>query len=406
MRDHTLAAQLKDAGHEVLVASMYLPLLLDRHDPALEGPLFFGGLNCYLQQVSPLFRRTPRWVDAWFDRNSVLNKIGKKASSTQAKGLGEMTLSMLRGEAGNQVKEVRRLVQWIAEEYRPDVVVLSNALLTGVAPAIKAACNATVVCTLQGEKSFIDDYPPEWRERIVDQLKANRAGVDVYMAVSESYRQSMSILLDLSPSHGVAVLNGIDVADFPVATYPPATPVIGFLSRMCHAKGIDRFVDAFIELATQPGMGTVKAAIGGSQTQADRKITDACKSRLQAAGLADRVSWHPNLNLTEKVNFLRRCSFLTVPLRYEEAFGLYVAEAMSCGVPLVLPRKGSFPEIVESNGAGILYEDESPQGIAAAWKGALESPTLSTLRENLPSMAREKFCSVRMARDFLNALPG
>jgi len=43
------------------------------------------------------------------------------------------TLAMLRGEQGPHADEIDRLVQWLADSEKPDIVHLSNALLIGMA---------------------------------------------------------------------------------------------------------------------------------------------------------------------------------------------------------------------------------------------------------------------------------
>ena len=50
-------------GHDVLMVPVYLPLMVDSGDLSAGVPVFFGGINCYLQQKFGFFRRTPRWLD-------------------------------------------------------------------------------------------------------------------------------------------------------------------------------------------------------------------------------------------------------------------------------------------------------------------------------------------------------
>ena len=65
MRDNALAKGLHQAGHEVSMLPMYLPLQLDEERLGEEEapPIFFGGINVYLQQKIPFFRHTPGWLD-------------------------------------------------------------------------------------------------------------------------------------------------------------------------------------------------------------------------------------------------------------------------------------------------------------------------------------------------------
>ncbi|MGF2075931.1 hypothetical protein, partial [Enterococcus casseliflavus] len=69
--------------------------------------------------------------------------------------LGDLTLSTLRGEDGNQAKELDRLVEWLASDGKAEVICLSNALLIGLARRIRKETGAAVVCTLQGEDYFL-----------------------------------------------------------------------------------------------------------------------------------------------------------------------------------------------------------------------------------------------------------
>ena len=52
--------------------------------------------------------------------------------------------------------------------------------------------------------------------------------------------------------------------------------------------------------------------------------------------------------------FLQSLDVLSVPTTYREPKGLYVLEAWANGVPVVQPRHGSFPELMEAAGGGLL----------------------------------------------------
>ena len=56
--------------------------------------------------------------------------------------------------------------------------------------------------------------------------------------------------------------------------------------------------------------------------------------------------------------------------------GIYVLEAWANGLPVVLPRHGAFPQLIESTGAGLLYEPESPEELAAALERVLTNDAL------------------------------
>ncbi len=66
MRDNSLARELIAMGHEAHLVPMYLPLQLDEERIDESTPVFFGGINVYLQQKYRLFRKLPRWMGPGF----------------------------------------------------------------------------------------------------------------------------------------------------------------------------------------------------------------------------------------------------------------------------------------------------------------------------------------------------
>src|SRR5947207_11201888 len=109
MRDNTLAQGLRKLGHDALLVPLYLPLALDEESAAEGAPLFYGGVNVYLQQKSGFFRKSPRWLDSLLDSPAAIGSAAKRAGMTDPSTLGDLTLSMLRGEEGKQKKELERL---------------------------------------------------------------------------------------------------------------------------------------------------------------------------------------------------------------------------------------------------------------------------------------------------------
>jgi len=67
------------------------------------------------------------------------------------------------------------------------------------------------------------------------------------------------------------------------------------------------------------------------------------------------VSFRPNIDRDEKIRFLRSIDVFSVPAIGNEPFGFYTVEALAAGVPVVLPEKSAFPELIEKSGGGILY---------------------------------------------------
>jgi len=366
MRDAGLVRALHRLGHDPIMVPLYLPLQLDGPTPARPTPVFFGGINVYLQQKLALFRRTPRWLDRLFDAPRLLRWAARKAGMTNPRDLAETTLSMLRGEEGRQVKELGRLVAWLRDRERPDVVCLSNALLLGVARSIKRELAAPVVCCLQDEDIFLDGLPEGYREEAWATVRERARDADFFIAVSGYFAAVMRKRLDLPAERLRVVHNGIAPDGYGPAPCPPDPPAIGFLERACPEKGLDILADAFLRLREREEFAAARLRVAGGMGAADRPFVRSIRKRLARRGAGHSVEFLPNLDRPARQEFLRSLSVLSVPARHSEAFGMYVLEALASAVPVVLPRHGAFPELVETTGGGVLYEPNEPGALADA----------------------------------------
>lgn len=375
LRDNTLARELHHAGHDVTMAPMYLPLMID--DTALPGleqtPIFFGGINVYLQQKFPLFRKTPAAIDRWLNSTGLLRWAARHSHMTSAEEHGEMTFEMLHVERSRLQKELDKLLAWLAPE-KPDLVCLSNALLAGFARELKQRLGVPIITFFQGEDSFLDGLPEPWRTRCWTALGERLADSNVLLSPSRFYAGFMRERLGLAPESIEVVYNGIRLDGYAPAPEPPASPAIGYLAKMTRDKGLEVLVDAFLVLARECGDTTTRLRIGGAATAGDEPFIAKMKKRIAAAGLASRVDWAPNLTRDQKVDFLRSLTLFSVPAIYVEAFGLYVIEAMACGVPVVQPDASAFPELIADTGGGRCVAARDPSALARGWQELLAQP--------------------------------
>lgn len=368
LRDHALVRALNQLGHQALMVPLYLPLVLDDSqpsgsDPAAPQTVYMGGINIYLQHTFPLFRRTPIWMDRLLNAPFLLNLAASRAAMTQAAQLGELTQSLLRTENGEQEKELTRLIAHLKSE-APDVVCLSNALLIGVVRRIKRELNVPVVCTLQGEDSFLDALPSPYRDHCWQELAMRAADVDAFVPVSHYYARVMHKRLHLTPGRIHVVHNGIDTDGLAPTKQPPSRPVIGFLARMCRGKGLHTLIEAFIMLKRRGRIENLRLRVAGAQTATDHTFVHQQIDKLKLRHLVADVDWLPNIDRTAKINFLQSLSVLSVPATYGESFGLYVIEALACGVPVVQPDHGAFGELLAATNGGILCRPDDPVDLA------------------------------------------
>lgn len=368
IHDNALATALQDLGHEVALLPTYTPLRTDEENVS-DSHLFYGAINVYLQQKSRFFRRAPRRIDRLLDRRGLLSWVSRLGASTDPSGLGALTLEVLRGESGAQRKELDKLVEWLAASYRPDIVVLTNSLLLGMARRIRVELAVPVVVSVQGEDLFIGKLPERERSRVLAELRRRAADADLFLAPSRYYAEHMGQLLGIATTRLRVVPLGIRLEghgrDEPVAVTDDGggAVTLGFLARICRDKGLHRLVDAFLVLA--PQRPRLRLRVAGYLGPRDRPYWDEQRRRLDAAGLGERLEHVGEVDRTGKIRFLHSLDVLCVPTVYREAKGLFALEAMANGVPVVLPDHGSFTELVDETGGGLLYAPESPTDLVA-----------------------------------------
>lgn len=402
LRDNALIKALRSRGHDAMMAPLYLPLVTDREAANPEIGIRVGGISLYLQQKFSWFKYLPRFIHRWLDKPERLRLAARFMGMTSARDLGEMALGALEGEQGRQWPEWKRLIEWIRTEGRPDVVSLSNSLLMGLCPAIERDLGIPVIVSLQGEDSFLDTLIDPYREQCWAAMRRNAQHVSKFVAPSQFYAGVMQQKLAVGPEKMAVVYNGLDANSFAAAEPDPNWPVIGYFARMIHGKGLTTLVDAYIDLAKRGTVPRVKLKIGGAKTAADEKYVNGLKEKLQQAGLANRVEWHPNVNFADKLKFFRNLTVFSVPATYGEAFGLYIIEAMASGVPVVQPEHGAFPELISvTGGGGVLCPPDDAKALADTLETLLQD---DHAREQLTNKGlagvRNEFSAARMAERF------
>jgi glycosyltransferase involved in cell wall biosynthesis len=367
LHDNAVAKALIRQGHDTLLVPTYTPLLTDEACVSTDR-LFYGGLNVYLQQVLPVARYLPNWLDGFLSSPRLVRWIASRSMGTTADKLGPLTVSMLQGRDGRQRKEVDRLVQWLAGEIRPDAVIFSNLLIGGAIPELRRRLDCPVVVILQGDDAFFDQLTEPYASRSMELLKKLACQVDMFLVHSRAYGERMGQRLGIPPERWTVSPLAIDTRDYvglqPPAVDPQRPPAIGYLARLAPEKGLHLLAEAFGQLASQPGGEHVRLEIAGWLGPQHASYWQQIQDRFAAAGLSDRVRYWGSVTRQEKLEFLRAIDVLSVPVTHFEPKGLFALEALAAGVPVVLPAHGAFPELVERLGGGVLFPHEDVAALA------------------------------------------
>jgi glycosyltransferase involved in cell wall biosynthesis len=381
LRDNALARELLGRGHDVTLQPVYTPTVTDEENVSQDRVLF-GGVSVYLQQHVGLFRRTPWVLDKLWDSKTFLQFVAKRSIPVDPRGLGALTISTLQGERGFQHKEIEKLVHWLRQEPAYDVINLPNALLIGLAEPIRRATGRPVVVTLQGEDLFLDGLPPDDRSRAIALIRDQVRHVDLFIAVSEYYREFMAGYLGIRHDRIRVAPLGISLRDLEpnVRTRTPHDPfVVGYFARVAPEKSLHLLADAYRILRRDRGVEHARLDVAGYLAAEHRPYLGTIERHLQTWGLGGEFQYRGALDRARKVAFFRDIDVLCVPSTYKEPKGLYLLEAMACGIPVVAPHHGAFPEMLAKTSGGLLVRPDDPASFADG---------LAAIR-NHPGQARE-----------------
>lgn len=400
LRDNALAAELQARGHDLTLLPVYTPTLTDERNVSDEH-VFFGGISVYLQQYVPLFRRTPAVLDTLWDAPAVIRAVAGRSVSTDPHLLGGLTVSMLEGEHGFQAKELQKLLRWLDRQPAFDVISLPFTLLLGLAAPLKRALGLPIACTLQGEDLFLEGLQEPYRSRAKGLIAEHAPAVDAFVAVSSFYAEFMAGYLGLPREKLHVAPLGIQAGDLEPRPRPAGRPpTIGYFARLAPEKGLHLLAEAYVELRRGRGQDALRLEAAGYLGPDQREYVRGVEGRLRDAGLGDEFRCHGTLDRRAKAAFLAGLDVLAAPSPYVEPKGLYVLEALACGVPVVAPRHGAFPEMLERTGGGLLFAPGDAQDLARALRELIDDPErAAALGKRGAAGVRAHYHASRMAED-------
>jgi glycosyltransferase involved in cell wall biosynthesis len=375
LHDNALAAAILRKGHEIALIPTYTPIRTDEKNVSLDR-IFFGGINIYLQQKFPFFRRTSAPLDGLFDHPGLLNWISRMFASTDARELGALTISMLEGENGNLKKELEKLVEWLQGSYQPDIIQLTNSMFAGMAGRMKEALGVPIICAMQGEDIFLEQLFEPYKSQVVSLLRDKAKDIDGFIATSDYYAEFMAEYLDVPPEKIHKVKLGINLeghGGFQIKD-ESGGPSIGYLARICPEKGLHILLEAFYQLNQERDLPKIKLKVAGYLSKRDHAYYEEIKEKISSWGLDGDFEYWGEVDRNQKIHFLNSVDVLSVPTAYKDPKGLFVLEAMANGVPVVQPRHGAFPELIKATGGGILVKPDSPTALAKGIHSLLDNP--------------------------------
>ncbi len=282
---------------------------------------------------------------------------------------------------------------------RPDVVHL---------PAL-AQYGRLLRATLPGAKIVLQVHdiaflvlPQSWERRL--------AHFDSIVTVAAHITRGMRARFPALAGRIETIGNGVDLELFRPRPKRPAGGVgerIVYVGRRSPEKGVHALVDAFDQLARRRRdvslslvgaggllpfdwvrifmkdgpMAPIAAFYGrgpidrlrrqllGGRGGFDRELL----ARLSPEA-ASRVTLESEILHEELVGIYNEATIAVMPSLCREGFGLPVAEAMACGLPVIVSRSGALPDLVQDGRTGLVVERGDADGLARAIEILLDDP--------------------------------
>lgn len=278
----------------------------------------------------------------------------------------------------------------------------TSALLTRMILEWKGIRPPAVITTLHGTDSGLVGREPSFRATVEFSINAS----DAVTAVSHFLRQQTHELFDIRQEI-VVIHNPINTKVFiprreedgkrwrPFLEHlgVPAREedrVILHVSNMRPVKRLADTIQAFAGIVKRIPSRLVCVGEGPDQ--------GAAREFSRSLGISDRVHF---IGMVGPVEAVIREGDLLVSTCPEEAFGMSIAEAMACELPVVAYRAGGIPEVVADGETGTLVEPLNVEAVVDASVEILSTP------EKMREMGRkgrerivEEFNSPRIAREY------
>jgi glycosyltransferase involved in cell wall biosynthesis len=351
----------KVPGIKASAIPLYLPPDMSGIDADFDKNVFFGAISMYLREKVTFLRKMPAFVDKILDSAPMLKIAASQAGTTRTEGLENLTLNMIKGDNSMRENEVDRLVNYLLKDSKPDMIHLSNALIIGLASQLKKRLNVKIICSLQNEDDWIDEMAEPYRTKAWKMIGEEAAHVDAFVSPSRYYKD-LFIMKTGVPGNNIHVVpSGIESSFKSLPRDEHPSPVLGYYCRINYHNGFDKLVDAFIYIRLNNLIPGLSLHVCGGFTGDDEPFIKKQIRKIKDNGFIGSVRMYDEFQGATKEEFFRNIDIMSVPVKKYDAYGLYILEANAAGVAVVQPATGSFPEILENTGGGILYSPDNKE---------------------------------------------
>lgn len=353
-------------GNEASAIPLYLPPDVSVSESGLDKNVFFGAVSLYLREKVPLLKNMPSFLDKVFDSAPMLRLAARRSGTTSTEGLEDMTLSMIKGDKAFPEKELKRLVSYITQNGKPDIIHLSNALVIGLSRQLKKHLDVRIICSLLNEDDWLNEMAEPFQSDGWRMIAEEAANVDAFVCPSNYFKEFFISKTGISGENIHIVPLALESGIINVLPKKNNFPALGYFSRISYNNGFDKIVDAFIYLKKSDKLPDLSLHVSGGYTGIDKPFIAEQIAKIKNNGLKSSVRIYPAFQGNSREEFFSNIDVMSVPVRKYDGYGLYLLEANAAGIPVVQPATGAFPEIIEKTQGGITYWPDNIDELSAS----------------------------------------
>lgn len=232
-----------------------------------------------------------------------------------------------------------------AMKIKPDVVVLESAM--AIAKNIKTQLPETIVYA--HIHNVVSD---EFNGSDIDRY------IDGYLCISRFICESTRHLLNVDKGKVKLLYNCVDTSRFTPLdnaensqsirqrlNIPQDAFLVVFTGRIQPYKGIMQLVKAMYSLSAD----TYLMVVGESFFSGSKSSPFMEKLKEEASKCNDRIRFTGFISQDKLAHYYCAADIAVIPSTWEEPFGLTCAEALACGLPVIITKVGGLPEIVNQD---------------------------------------------------------
>ncbi len=257
------------------------------------------------------------------------------------------------------LRPIREYLEWVMNEYRPDIIHLNMSLGWGSLLFLLFRNRISMPVILTVHSSFFS------HGKDIPLIEKFCSSVDQICCVSQSILNEIENHLPGLKSKLRLAYCGLALPEMAPLPLPFTPPVLLLLGRLRSGKGFDTALRAFSLLKKRGSKARLLIAGAGDE----RPCLENLANEL---GLVD-VEWMGEVTRDCVPSLINRATLLLVP-SYFEAFGLVALEAMQMERPVISSRIGGLTEIVSHCETGLLVPPKDPVALCQAVLELLNQP--------------------------------